>query len=334
MTGAGFAALRAAPPAAHPAAGLRHPRARLRRRGHGDREPQPAAGQRLQGLPRRRQPDRAARRRGDRRADRGRRPLADVPRGAPGTRARRGHRGPLPRHGRRPRRRRPARPRTSSTRPCTASAAPRCSRCSRPPASPRRGRRAAGAAGPRLPDRRLPQPRGARARWTSRWRWPIGARRRPGDRQRPGRRPLRRGRTRPARVADAARGRGRRAARAPPDPPRPAPARTPPRSSPPRCSASMAAAAGQAYVETLTGFKWISRVARPGVRLRGGAGLLRRPRARPRQGRRLGAAAAVRAGGAGQGRGPRPHRPPRRPRARARPARHRPAVACGSTTLP
>ena len=56
-----------------------------------------------------------------------------------------------------------------------------------------------------------------------------------------------------------------------------------------------AAAAGQAYVETLTGFKWISRVAGPGVRLRGGARLLRRPRARAGQGRRLGAADAVRA---------------------------------------
>ena len=58
----------------------------------------------------------------------------------------------------------------------------------------------------------------------------------------------------------------------------------------------MAAAHGQPYAETLTGFKWISRVDGAGVRLRGGAGLLRRPRAREGQGRRLGAAAAVRAG--------------------------------------
>ena len=43
-------------------------RARLRRRRDGDRVAQPAAGQRLQGLPRRRQPDRAARGRRDLRA--------------------------------------------------------------------------------------------------------------------------------------------------------------------------------------------------------------------------------------------------------------------------
>ena len=49
---------------------------------------------------------------------------------------------------------------------------------------------AAGRAGPGLPDRRVPQPRGAGRRWTWRWRWPR-ARRRPGRRQRPGRRPVR-----------------------------------------------------------------------------------------------------------------------------------------------
>ena len=73
MTGAGLTALRAAPPAAHADPRLRDPRARLRRRRDGDRQPQPAARQRLQGLPRRRQPDRAAGRRRDRRPDRGRR---------------------------------------------------------------------------------------------------------------------------------------------------------------------------------------------------------------------------------------------------------------------
>ena len=64
----------------------------------------------------------------------------------------------------------------------------------------------------------------------------------------------------------------------------------------------------------------------PGVRLRGGARLLLRPRARPGQGRRLRAAAGLRARRGGQGRGPRPHRHPRRHRARPRAARDRPAL--------
>ena len=88
----------------------------------------------------------------------------------------------------------------------------------------------------------------------------------------------------------------------------------------------LAAAAGQPHEETLTGFKWIGRVDGAGVRLRGGARLLRRPRARARQGRRLGAAAALRARRAAQGRGPRAARPARRHRPRARPARHRPGL--------
>ena len=55
-------------------------------RGDGDREPQPAAGQRLQGLPRRRQPDRAAGGRRHRGADRGRGSRwPSVPRGTAGT---------------------------------------------------------------------------------------------------------------------------------------------------------------------------------------------------------------------------------------------------------
>ena len=49
---------------------------------------------------------------------------------------------------------------------------------------------------------------------------------------------------------------------------------------------AVAAAHGARYAETLTGFKWIVRGGPgPGVRLRGGAGLLRRPRRRARQGR-------------------------------------------------
>ena len=73
MVGAGSRRRAAAPRAADAGAGLRHPGARLRRRRDGDRLAQPARGQRLQGLPRRRQPDRAARRRGDLRRDRRRR---------------------------------------------------------------------------------------------------------------------------------------------------------------------------------------------------------------------------------------------------------------------
>ena len=52
MTGAGLRALLLPRPHSHPAAGLRDPSPRLRRRGHGHRQPQSAAGQRLQGLPR------------------------------------------------------------------------------------------------------------------------------------------------------------------------------------------------------------------------------------------------------------------------------------------
>ena len=57
-------------PAAHPGGRLRHPAPRLRGRGGGHRVAQPAAGQRLQGLPGRRLADRAAGRRRDRGPDR------------------------------------------------------------------------------------------------------------------------------------------------------------------------------------------------------------------------------------------------------------------------
>ena len=65
--------LPAAAARADAAARLRGPPARLRGGRDGDREPQPAAGQRLQGLPRRRRPDLPARRRAHRGRDRARR---------------------------------------------------------------------------------------------------------------------------------------------------------------------------------------------------------------------------------------------------------------------
>ncbi len=294
MTGAGLRALVHAAPAAHTAAGVRDPRARLRRRRDGDREPQPAAGQRLQGLPRRRQPDRAAGRRRDRRADRGRRRAGRRPSRRPRQGPRRGHRRPLPRHGRRPGRRRAARP------------------AHRLHAAARRRRHlgAAGAGDRRAStrrrwssSRRSPTPSSRRwrsptprspARWTSRWRWPrpttstwsspttptpTGAR--PPYPSQHGWRMLR-GDEVGALLGHHLLAQGKQGTYA--------------------CSivsssllGKMAAAHGQPYAETLTGFKWISRVARAGVRLRGGARLLRRPRAREGQGRRLGAAAALRA---------------------------------------
>ena len=75
-----------------------------------------------------------------------------------------------------------------------------------------RGR--ASRSSPTRTSRPWPSPtRRSRARWTSRWRSRPRRRRRPRGRQRPRRRPLRRRRPRPARLADAARRRGRRAAR-------------------------------------------------------------------------------------------------------------------------
>ena len=60
VVAAGGTRAAAPPPAAHPGARVRHPSPGSRRGRDGDGQPQPAAGQRLQGLPRRRQPDRAA----------------------------------------------------------------------------------------------------------------------------------------------------------------------------------------------------------------------------------------------------------------------------------
>ena len=238
-------------------------------------------------------------------------------------------RRPLPRHRRRAGRRRPARPAHRLHPAARRRRRRRCCRCSRPPASTRRRSSSSRSEpDPRLPDGRVPQPRGA-GRDGPR----HGARRRAPA-------PTWSSPTTPTPTAA----------------PRPSPAPTAggccaaTRSA--RCSATtcsqrgkqgtyaasivsssllgkIAAAHGQPYVETLTGFKWIGRVDGPRVRLRGGARLLRRPRARPRQGRRLGAAAALRARRGRQGGGPRPGRPARRHRPRARPARDRPALGAG-----
>ena len=83
--------------------------------------------------------------------------------------------------------------------------------------------------------------------------------RRPRRRQRPGRRPVRRRGPRARRLADAARRRGRRAARRAPA----APGQAGHLRQLDRllvAARPIAAAHGQPYAETLTGFKWIGRV--------------------------------------------------------------------------
>ena len=79
--------------------------------------------------------------------------------------------------------------------------------------------------------------------------------------------------------------------------------RSPARSSPPGCSARSPPPRATDTRRRSRGFKWISPRRRPGVRVRGGARLLRRPGARARQGRHLGGAARRGPGGAPQGRG-------------------------------
>ena len=163
MTGAGLEACGAAPAAAHPDAGLRDPRARRRRRGHGHREPQPARGQRLQGLPGRRHPDRAAGRRRDRGADRRRRGRGRRAPGSGGQGPRRGAWWTATSTRWRSSPRTAPATSTSSTPRCTGSAAPRSCRCWRPPASATpRVVAEQERARPRLPDGLVPQPRGAR----------------------------------------------------------------------------------------------------------------------------------------------------------------------------
>ena len=163
-------------PAADAGARVRGAPARRGCRRHGDREPQPAERQRLQGLPRRRRrrrADRLARRRRDRRAHpadrrrrRRRRPpaLARLRDGARVAR-RRVHRGD---GGRRPRARRRARASPGSTPRCTASGGRRSRASSMSPATPRPCRSTRSST-PTARSRRSPSrtPR-SRARWTSR----------------------------------------------------------------------------------------------------------------------------------------------------------------------
>src|SRR5690606_34767118 len=171
----------------------------------GDGVAQPAAGQRVQGLPgrtrghRRRpgRPDRAALRQRDRRGDRRRRAGR---RRASLRRARRANRGHAGGAGhRRARRLRDARDaaRARGRRPRRAGRAhpaarrgrrARGARAARGRLHRRHGRGRAGGAGPRLPHGRLPQPRGAGcARPRAGDRAPVRRRRRGGHR--PGRRP-------------------------------------------------------------------------------------------------------------------------------------------------
>ncbi len=160
----------------------------------------------------------------------------------------------------------PPRPETCarSTRACTGRPHHGAHRV-RPGRLPGSGRRRrAGGARPGLPDRRLPQPRGeGRHRPRARPR-PCGGVR-PRHRQRPRRRPVRGGGPGPGprRLADAAGRRGRRAARcahrATGVSRRDVFANSIVSS---RLLASIAKAAGLRHEETLTGFKWISRVDR------------------------------------------------------------------------
>ena len=174
MTGRGPARAGAAAAAAHAPAGVRDPRARLRGRRDGDRQPQPAPRQRLQGLPRRRQPDRAARRTPrSRPGSTPSAPLADVPRGSGGTVLGEDDRRRLPRHGGRPRR-----PTARAT--CELVYTPlhgvggtsvvQVLETAGFERAVRRG--AAGGARPGLPDRELPQPRGAGRDGPRDSRWP------------------------------------------------------------------------------------------------------------------------------------------------------------------
>ena len=91
----------------------------------------------------------------------------------------------------------------------------------------------------------------------------------------------------------------------------------------------LAAAAGQEYAETLTGFKWIGRVPGLAFGYEEALGYCVDPEhVRDKDGVSA-LLMLVRARGPCQGRGPHADRPARRHRRPARPARHRPAVRAG-----
>ena len=185
--------------------------------------------------------------------------LADVPRGDARQGAGRGHRRPLPRHRRGAGRRRPARPadRLHAAARCGRHVGAR--RCWRRPGSRRRRSSSSRRSRTRTSRPSRSPTRRSRARWTWPWRWrPIttSTSSSPTTRTPTGAPPPCRASTAGGCCAATRSARCSattcctRARRAP----------TPARSSPPRCSARCAAEHGQPYVETLTGFKWISRV--------------------------------------------------------------------------
>ena len=301
-------------PAADAGARLRDPAPRRRRRRHGHGEPQPAAGQRLQGLPRRRQPDRAAGRRAAspphiaarrarsptcRCADDGWETLGDE-------RARATTSTPSPRSSTR------TRPRDLSVVHTALhgvghddGARRRSSRAGF--AAPSRRRRARPSRTRTSRPSPSPTPR-SRARSTPRWRWPREVGRRPRHRQRPRRRPVRRRGARPGAVGGWRMLRGDEVGR---------PARgahrcaagvstratsSPTRSCPRACSRRSRAAAGRAARGDADRLQVDRAGAGAALRLRGGARLLRRPALGARQGRRQRRPAARRAGGDAQGR--------------------------------
>ncbi len=239
--------------------------------------------------------------------------------------ARRRHPRPLPQQRGRPRRRRTARPRASSTRPlhgvggATVVTALERAGFPAPHVADRPGR-----ARPRLPDRVVPQPRGAGGDGPGHGAGRGGRRRhRRGQRSRRG--SLCRRGTRPARVADAARRRGRRAAR--PAPARPSARRGLRDHDRVLVAARQDGGRGEAAVRRDAHRIQVARPRRgPRLRLRGSTRLLRRPRPREGQGRRLRAADGLRHRRTRQGGRPYAARPARRPRPHLRAARHRPAL--------